>query len=166
MGQQSIQQQPQSQHQPHHPGIMESPGRSMHQSLPSSQMHQSSPGMNMSTLSGRQHTPSYNYQPGSMWPPPQPQLSPHPMQYGQQHTAQPQQSPMHPPAQLPHAGNNMGFPGMAAMGGNAGYNPMNRNMYQASHSPQQHYAQQGGMQGGAMQGWGQQNNAPDWQRGF
>lgn len=143
-------QQQANQHNP-----MQSPVRSMHQSLPSSQMHQTSPAMSMASMSQRQQTPGYGYPQGQMWPPPQPQPSPlsqqhHLPQYGQ-HGQQTQQSPMPPPSQL---GAGMAYPPMNSMG-NA-YPGMNRNMYQPSPSPQHfnmgHQAspsQQGGMQGWA-----------------
>lgn len=132
--------------------LAQSPVRAVHQPLPSAQMAQSSPAMSMASMAGRQQTPSYNYSTaGGMWPPPQPQPSPHAMQYGQQHTPQPQQSPMHPPSQLAHQNNNMGYPAMGnQMSNNAyGAGSMNRGMYQPSPSPQQFSmpGQQAGMQG-------------------
>ncbi|GAB7350824.1 hypothetical protein MBLNU459_g1358t1 [Dothideomycetes sp. NU459] len=157
---------------------MQSPMRSMHQSLPSAQLQQTSPAMSMASMAQRQQTPSYGYpQQGQMWPPPQPQPSPlsqahHMPQYGQQQQQhqqqhqhqQHQQSPMHPPSQI----GGMGYPSMNPMG--SAFSGMNRNMYQPSSSPQ-HFgmgqqttpAQQGG-----MQGWAPPSSSAtmpqDWQR--
>lgn len=162
--------------QTHQQNMMaQSPVRSVHQQLPSAQLHQGSPAMSMASMSGRQQTPSYGYGAGQMWPPPQPQQSPMaqqhhmPTPYGQQqHTSQLQQSPMHPPSQLPHGASSMGFAGMNSMG-NAGYPAMNRSMYQPSPSPQQFgignqttAAQQTG-----MQGWAPPSSLPqDWQQRY
>lgn len=159
---------PQQTHQ-HNP--MQSPVRTMHQSLPSAQMHQTSPAMSMASMSQqRQQTPGYAYPQGQMWPPPQPQPSPlsqahHLPQYGQ-HAQQTQQSPMPPPSQI---GGGMGFPSMNPMG-NA-YPSMNRNMYQPSPSPQQFAmgpqaspAQQGAMQGGWAPPSSSAGMPQDWQR--
>ncbi|GAB7338552.1 hypothetical protein MBLNU457_5300t1 [Dothideomycetes sp. NU457] len=143
----------------------QSPVRQMHQPVSNNQMTHGSPAMSMPSATGRQQTPSSynNYQAaGGMWPPPQP--SPHPMNYGQQpqqQLSQTQQSPMHPPAQLPNQ-NSMNY--MATPMNNAAFSGMNRNMYQASPAPQQ-YGQQQGMQN--MQNWNQSQNgnmAADWQR--
>ncbi|CAD0107361.1 unnamed protein product [Aureobasidium uvarum] len=124
-------------HQPNQQNPMQSPVRSMHQQLPSSQMHQTSPAMAMASM--RQQTPSYGYQQGQMWPPSQPQPSPlsqaHNMAQFQQPT---QQASMHPPQMAAMGGYpSMNHP-MSAAGAFAG---MNRNMYQASPSPQ-HFAMQ------------------------
>ena len=125
-------------HQPNQQNPMQSPVRSMHQQLPSSQMHQTSPAMAMASM--RQQTPSYGYQQGQMWPPSQPQPSPlsqaHSMAQFQQ---PPQQSPMHPPSQMAAMGgySSMNHP----MGAAGAFASMNRNMYQASPSPQ-HFAMQ------------------------
>jgi hypothetical protein len=100
-------------------------------------MHQTSPAMAMASM--RQQTPSYGYQQGQMWPPSQPQPSPlsqaHNMAQFQQ---PPQQSPMHPP-QMAAMG---GYPSMNHMGAAGAFAGMNRNMYQASPSPQQFAMQQ------------------------
>ncbi|PSK37446.1 hypothetical protein B9Z65_2188 [Elsinoe australis] len=165
-------------HQTQQPNMMaQSPVRSMHQGLPPTQMQQGSPGIAMTPMSGRQQTPSYNYTAGGMWPPPQPQPSPHHMQsFGQHHTPQPQHSPMHPPSQLPRQAANMGYP---QMGNPAAYGQMNRNMYQTSpgqqqfpgqpqQSQNQQQQQQPGMHAG-MQGWNQAQGGmtgQDWQRGY
>ena len=153
--------------QPNQHNPMQSPVRTMHQSLPSSQMHQTSPAMSMASMSQRQQTPGYGYQ-GQMWPPPQPQPSPlsqpHHMPQYAQHAQQPQQSPMHPPPQL---GGGMAYPSMNPMGNP--YQGMNRNMYQPSPSPQ-HFAmgpQASPAQQGGMQGWVPPNSSsglpPEWQ---
>lgn len=162
-------------HQPNQQNPMQSPVRSMHQQLPSSQMHQTSPAMAMASMQ-RQQTPSYGYPQGQMWPPSQPQPSPlsqaHNMAQFQQ---QPQQSPMHPPQMTSMTGYpSMNHP-MAAAGAFAG---INRNMYQASQSPQQFAMQQQQQQQQAtpqqqgMHGWAPPPSAgpaagmnpQDWQR--
>ena len=174
---QMYQQQQQQQPTQYQAGMSsQSPARSVHQSLPPNQMTQASPGvMSMGAMAGRQQTPSYNnYQAGGMWPPPQPQQSPHLMQYGakqqqqQQHnTSLSQQSPMHPPSSMVHQ-NSMGHMGNPV--GNAAYGTLNRNMYQQmSPGPQQQYGQsQQGLHG--AQGWGGAPNSgmsADWQqRGY
>ncbi|KAF2222930.1 chromatin remodelling complex Rsc7/Swp82 subunit-domain-containing protein [Elsinoe ampelina] len=152
--------------------MAQSPIRSMQQSLPPSAMQQGSPGLGMTPMSGRQQTPTYNYSAGGMWPPPQPQPSPHHMQnFGQHHNPQAQHSPMHPPSQLPRQAGNMGYP---QMGNPAAYGQMNRNMYQNPaqqpqfHGQQTQQQQQPGMHAG-MQNWNQNQGGmtgQDWQRSF
>ncbi|KAG9681450.1 hypothetical protein KCU95_g14898, partial [Aureobasidium melanogenum] len=158
-------------HQPNQQNPMQSPVRSMHQQLPSSQMHQTSPAMAMASM--RQQTPSYGYQQGQMWPPSQPQPSPlsqaHTMAQFQQPT---QQASMHPP-QMAAMG---GYPSMNhPMGAAGAFAGMNRNMYQASPSPQ-HFAMQQQQQATPappqqMHGWAPPTTNPatgmtpqDWQR--
>ncbi|KAF2153114.1 hypothetical protein K461DRAFT_267753 [Myriangium duriaei CBS 260.36] len=172
---QAQQQQQQAQQTPQHQQqqsslLTQSPVRAMHQSLPPSQMQQGSPGLGMNQMAGRQHTPSYNYTAGGMWPPPQP--SPHQIQsYGQQHhTPQPHQSQMQPPSQLPRQAGNMTYP---QMGNPAAYGQMNRNIYQQGSPGQQQFgqpqAQQHQMHAAGMQGWGQPQGGmggQDWQRGY
>ena len=154
------------QQQQHQSSMMaQSPVRGMHQALPSAQMQHASPGVGM--MGGRQPNPSYNYNAGGMWPPPQP--SPHQMQaYGQQHP-QPHQQQMQPPPQHARPAGNMGYP---QMGNPAAYGNMNRNMYQQGSPGQLHFGQpqpQQQQMPAGMQGWGQppaNMGGQDWQRGY
>jgi len=171
--------------QPHPQSMMaQSPVRSMHPQLPGQPMHhRGSPGMAMGP--GGQHTPqpAYGYQQNQMWPPAQPQPSPmsqqqHPgMPYGQHMPSQSphmQPSPLHAPPQLHHQsstgsihGTPMGYQGMGGMNA-PGYQNIQRQMYQASPSPQ-HFmhpstaASQPGMQGWAPGPPQQQHGQQGWQ---
>ncbi|KAL9062746.1 MAG: hypothetical protein Q9157_008667 [Trypethelium eluteriae] len=143
--------------QPHQQMPAQSPVRSVHQTMRPDQVHRSPMGMG---TPGHGQTPSYGgYSQNQMWPTqaqPSPLSQSHSIQYGQQQSPHPQQSPQHMPPHLSQQqssgsmhGNPMGYSGM---GGGLSYSGM-RNPYQASASPQQFLHQTSAGQQPGMQGW-------------
>ncbi|KAI9710984.1 MAG: hypothetical protein M1820_002421 [Bogoriella megaspora] len=136
--------------QPHQQMPTQSPVRVMNQRT--DQMHRSPLGMG---TPGHAQTPSYGgYNQNQMWPQqaqPSPLSQSHSIQYGQQQSPHPQQSP-HMPPQLSHqqssgSMHNNPISGYGGMAGGMSYAGM-RNPYQATASPQQFMHTSGGNQPG------------------